>query len=382
MKPRSEPIPITPAVVTWARVNAGYSLAQAKRHFPKIEDWESRDSDSFPTYPQLEKMADKFKVPVAVFFFPEPPELQPVSKSFRTIPEHEFQELPGKICMLVRKATAFQLSLAELNNGSNPAKRMLTNDLSGNLETSAPRMARAVRSYIGIDIEQQQGWENTEEALQKWRDALLEVGIYVFKDQFRDKDYSGFCLYDQEFPIIYVNNSNSKARQVFTLFHELAHLIHRTSGVDGLRKELIGRLPSESRRIEVICNKFAAEFLVPDRIFDEETKGLGASRETASFLARKYKVSRELIYRKFLDRKSITSEEYELASKQWKGEQAASSGGNYYYSILAYRGAPYVRLVLSQLHQNKISYEDAADHLDVKPASLSSLETHYLRDIQ
>jgi Zn-dependent peptidase ImmA (M78 family) len=73
--------------------------------------------------------------------------------------------------------------------------------------------------------------------------------VSVFKDAFRVDDYSGFCLYDDEFPLIYVNNSTSKTRQIFTLFHELAHLISHTSGIDTLRNDFIDRLPDNERKI-------------------------------------------------------------------------------------------------------------------------------------
>lgn len=80
-----EPIPVTPSVIQWARVRAGFSPEDARTIFKNIEAWEAGEAS--PSYPQLESMADKFKVPVAVFFFPEPPELPPISESFRTLPE-------------------------------------------------------------------------------------------------------------------------------------------------------------------------------------------------------------------------------------------------------------------------------------------------------
>ena len=57
----------------------------------------------------------------------------------------------------------------------------------------------------------------TRKLLKAWRKTLLDVGIFVFKDAFRVDDYSGFSLYDDVFPIIYVNNSSAKTRQIFTL---------------------------------------------------------------------------------------------------------------------------------------------------------------------
>jgi len=63
-----EGIPVNKDIITWARKRAGLSLAEAAEKFARIEEWETPDG-AFPSYPQLEKMADEFKVPIAVFFF-------------------------------------------------------------------------------------------------------------------------------------------------------------------------------------------------------------------------------------------------------------------------------------------------------------------------
>ena len=109
------PIPVTPEVIQWARLHAGFSLAEAREKFKLIEAWEAGIAS--PSYPQLEGMADKFKVPVAVFFFPEPPILPRISETFRTLPEHEFESIPPRIQLLLRKAKAYQISLIELTGG-------------------------------------------------------------------------------------------------------------------------------------------------------------------------------------------------------------------------------------------------------------------------
>ncbi len=79
----SEQIPVTPTLIKWARARAGISVHEAAQMFKKIEQWEA--GESFPTYAQLEQLADKFKVPIAVFFFPEPPDVPPIRESSRSL---------------------------------------------------------------------------------------------------------------------------------------------------------------------------------------------------------------------------------------------------------------------------------------------------------
>ncbi len=372
-----DPLPITPEVVKWARARAGFSLDEAKEILSNIDKWESGIES--PTYPQLETMSDKFKVPIAVFFFPQPPNVPHISESFRTLPEQEFERLPPRIQYLVRKAKVFQLNLAELEPNGNPAKRQIVKDLSGQSQSQFTALAQAVRNYIGVSIEEQISWTSTEDALTKWRAALLAVGVYVFKDQFKHPGYSGFCLYDREFPLVYVNNSCAKSRQIFTLFHELAHLLFETSGIDPTADDFAERYSPRGKQIEVECNQFAAEFLLPAKIFENAVAGLSPSEETATRIASKFHISRESVFRRFLDRRWISKAAYDSAAKRWNEERGTGSGGNYYNTKFAYLGREYIGTVFSQYYTNKIDETQAAEFLDVKPKALSGLEARLLQ---
>jgi Zn-dependent peptidase ImmA (M78 family) len=344
---KREPLPATPEVIRWAQERAGFSLDEARQTFRSIERWETGASS--PSYAQLESMADKFKIPVVVFFFPAPPDLPPISETFRTLPAQEFEQLPPRIRLLLRKAKVYQLNLIELTGGVNPAPRHITRDITFDENISIADAARRVRSYLDISIEEQSGWPSDEAALEKWRRALEDVGVSVFKDAFRVPNHSGFCLYDEEFPIIYVNNSNTKTRQIFMLFHELAHLLFHTSGIDMLTDDFIQRLPDDAQKIEIICNRFAVEFLVPDYVFEVAFEARPPTEATAEYLANLYHVSREFIYRRFRDRGLVSQAEYESASRRWAEQQGTSEGGgNYYYTKIAYLGSNYINLALSQ----------------------------------
>ena len=75
---------------------------------------------SAPTYVQLERLADKFKRPIALFFFPEVPE-EPDLVNQLALRSSEIEALSPDIRLLLRHAVARQVSLMELNMGVNPA---------------------------------------------------------------------------------------------------------------------------------------------------------------------------------------------------------------------------------------------------------------------
>ncbi len=367
-----EGLPITPAVVQWARERAGYALEDATRHFKKIAAWEA--GEALPTYVQLEAMAERFKVPVAVFFFPKPPEVPRLEKSFRTLTAEDFAAIPRRVRFFLRQGQAMQLNLAELNDGKNPAQGLVTRDVKITPNTSLDKIAAEVRRYLGVSVDQQAGWKNVDEALDKWREVFAtKAGVYVFKDAFRAPNYFGFCLYDDEFPVIYINNSSAKSRQIFTLFHELGHLLFHTSGVDLHDDPFIKHLGDAEQKIEVICNGLAARVLVPDDLLDQMLKGMTIGRLAASQLADHFNVSREVIYRKFLDRGLIAADEYVAAAKDWAAQLKSkdeASGGTYYNNQRAYLGQRYIDLAFTRYHQQRFDRRQLAEYLNMKPKSL------------
>src|SRR5271166_1050060 len=326
----SKGIPVNKDVIAWARKRAGLSQKEAAQKFAKIAAWEAGTAP--PTYPQLESMAEEFRIPVAVFFFPQPPNVPPIQETFRTLPDAEFAQLPRRIQHLLRKAKAFQLGLYELTQGRNPAERLITRELEFTARMSVDTMAARVRDYLGVSLDQQTGWRDADEALKEWRQALYRVGVFVFKDAFRQESFSGFSLYDDVFPIIYVNNSAAKTRQIFTLLHELAHLLFHTSGIDPLDDQYVERLPERPQRIEMLCNRFSAQFLVPEQAFEAAFAGQRATERTAEIIAQRFHVSREFIFRKFLDRGLIAQDDYARAAGRWADQRQEGSGGNPYWS--------------------------------------------------
>ena len=375
----NEQLPINPALLIWARERAGLSRGEAIQKFKRLAEWEA--GGAAPTYPQLEQLSEAFKVPIAVFFFPEPPNVPSINETFRTLPEAELERLPSRMRLLIRKAKALQLNLAEMTQSRNPAGRVITRDLQFRTNVNVGEMAESVREYIGVTLAEQSQWAGVEEALKGWRSALLRVGVYVFKDAFRSDDFSGFCLYDDEFPIVYVNNTCAKTRQIFTYFHELAHLIFHTSGIDKVRDGYVERLAGDARQIEVLCNSFASQFLVPEDGFATSLNGRQATEEIAETLATKFHVSREVIFRRFLDQGKILESEYNAAVERWNAQRqrTRTPGGDPYWTKLSYLGREYVGLALSQYHQNRIDEGQLADFLDTKPRHVGTLEEYFSR---
>jgi Zn-dependent peptidase ImmA (M78 family)/transcriptional regulator with XRE-family HTH domain len=375
---------IQASVLKWARESQGYSFEDValhlKRGIDEIEAWEA--GTSTPTYSQLEELAyGLYKRPLAVFFLPAPPSELKVKQEFRTLPDFALDQLSADTRYQLRLAHAFQISLRELNGGANPATRKVFNDIALSVDSNIPAAAKSLRDYLGISVEARAVWVSVAHALGEWRNTIENVGVFVFKHSFKQKEISGFCLADAEFPVIYLNNSTAKSRQIFSLFHELVHLLLKVNSISLFSDSHIEQLPTKEQRIEKFCNALTAEFLIPS---DDLSAQLGyrprITDELIVQLAGRYYVSREVVLRRILDRGLVTQAVYESKAKQWATDsESEGSGGNYYATQSTYLGERYLRLVFGKHYQGSISLEQVADYLGVRSKSVAGLEALLLR---
>ena len=193
-----------------------------------------------------------------------------------------------------------------------------------------------------------------------------------------------FALSTNSFPLSTCNNSRSSARQIFSLFHELAHLLLGKNGVTrGI--SLVGE------QIEVFCNQFAAEFLVPSSNLEPLLNYPVYNDTVIEELARYYQVSRPVILLRLVEQGIFTQDDYEKKITQWNEEYGSRSsrrtgdespgGENYYNTRAVYLGYRFLELAFSRHHQGQCSIEELADHLNIKVKNLSRLEDCLLRKI-
>jgi Zn-dependent peptidase ImmA (M78 family)/transcriptional regulator with XRE-family HTH domain len=372
-------------ILRWARERAGLSIDAAAsaigRPGEALRSWE--EGESTPTYRQLADLAHRvYKRPIAVFFFPEPPQEAPITSRFRTLPDSEREALDPDTLYALRDARALQLAIpALLLNIDTPLNNGVA-ELRARLGETAAELATRLRGVIGVSVATQRGWQNAEKALKEWRRALEQFGVFVFKRPFAQDDVSGFCLDDELYPVLMLNNSTSHTRQIFTLFHELAHLAFRVSGVTTRHQTELGSLAPEARDIEVACNRFAADFLVP---WDSAMWAAIRDSEVDSKVeeaARALHVSREVVLRRLLDAGRISPQHYEHKVEQWREDylraEARSSGGSYYANQGTYLSDLFVRAALYQYHAGRLSIGELADHFRMKAQNVGRFEDFVL----
>lgn len=371
---------MNPRIISWARERAGLSiedLAEKMGRDPEeIKSWEN--GQDIPSYPVLEQLAYKYlKVTLAVFFFPDPPDIEDPIKHFRRLPTHEILRLSFDTRQKISLAQAYQESLAQLLEGF-PKKQSISGDLlPGDMDPS--EFANKARNYFAIDLKQQFSFRSSEMAFKAWRHSLENASIFTFKDSFEDRFISGFSLVGSEYPVIFVNNSNAFSRQLFTLIHELGHILYGVSGVTDFDESYIDFMGNSDRNLEIRCNRFAGHFLVPDESFKEDIRHYKAtSPDSISDIADKYSVSREVILRRLFENRVVTRVYYETKVTQWNrdylGRGKKSGGGNFYLTRLAYLGEGYTRIAFENFHRGRLTEAELGYHLNMNSRNLAKLQ--------
>lgn len=373
---------INGVVLKWAREKQGLSygdVASRLKCSPKaVEAWEK--GKGVPTFQQAETLAySVYKRPLAVFYLPEPPKEPTLKEEFRVLPEAELESLLADTRFKVRLAHSYSLSLAELNDGRNPADVRIFEQVKLKPDMNLVGAADLVRQSLNISLDRQVAWKDTDAALKGWREAVETAGVYVFKQSFKQKSISGLCLVDKEFPVILINNSTPFTRQIFTLIHELCHILLGVGTVSLLDDWNTAGFDPGAKALEVFCNALAGELLVPASDFGAQApKGSKADDGLVQRLANRYHVSRETILRRFLDRGLVTPSAYKQRAAEWARQamRIKKNGGDYYNTQNAYLGEAFLKLVFARHYQGRISLEQAAEHLGVKVKSLPGLEAN------
>jgi Zn-dependent peptidase ImmA (M78 family) len=357
--------------------------SKLKKPIDLVEAWEA--GDDAPTYAQLENLAyEIYKRPLALFFLPTPPDEPKPRAEFRSLPDAELGRLDRDTTLQIRKARAFQTALMELYGERSPFANPIWHQIRVNPQVDVVRQAAEVRKALGVSLEDVRRQGSPDEALKLWRRAIERGGIHVFKESFKQGELSGFSLWHPEFPIILINNSTTKTRQIFSLMHELAHVLCDRSGISRFDNRGIDDLPPLDRAIERFCNALAGEILVPAADFAAFVRDFDPVRATDqqfATLAARYHVSRSVMLRRFVDRGEVAMDFYLAKDREWleQRREAEGGGGSYYATQGAYLSEQFLREVISRYSRRLLSRVEASEMIGVKPRNFERFEDIVLR---
>jgi Zn-dependent peptidase ImmA (M78 family) len=384
---------INGGMITWARKRFGASVESiATKNItpPLIQSWE--EGKSFPTETQAMSLADRLGIAYPMLFIPVvPPDEKIKIPDLRTISGRPLQNPSRNFLAVLDDSRARQqwISAERRDIGEKPLGFVGKFGLQDSTDTVAENM----RQSLILNAHLRKESKDFEEFLRRLVLRAEDLGVLVMRstivrhitNRSLDADeFRGFNLIDRFAPVVFINDDDVKAAQVFTFAHELAHIWIGEEGVSDRRPQEKG---NSSNAIEVFCDKVAAEVLVPRSEFTRLWDNSKNTSVNVSAASSHFKVSELVTLRRAKDLSKISSdyffarisekydayrrkEEEQIAKQKAKPKDA--QGGNFWASFDLRNSARFNRTVAASVAQQRLTYTEASSLLGVSVLTTAS----------
>ena len=367
-------VKINPEALKWARIDAGYDYYNLPNKIrPKFKEWES--GRLMPTWKQLCDISRYFKRPTAFFFrknFPKHFNMNLIE--YRNLSDGKFQFKSPNLTLAIREAVNKRETFLKLSAEMNYPKINFSKFKSDSSDVSD--LAAHIRNVLDVDMDEQKSWlhhKNHKDTahynfLNHWKEIIGEqMGVLIFEaPRISLDEMRALCIYFDEHPIILLNSADSPNARIFSIFHEVTHLILGESAICD-----VGRNNSK----EWLCNSVSAEFLMPkeDLLNNSRVKynshGEWTDRELSE-LSNVYGVSRESVLLRLVNLNKASGKSYEAAKNRWdmefKNKRKSSSGGSPVLNQVKYNGKMYSILLLTAYENGLISGVDFSQGIGLR----------------
>lgn len=366
-------VDVEPDLLRWAVARAGWDEETTDRRAPRLDTW--LDQEKRPTLKQLEKFAHDTHTPLGLMFLKEPPvEAIPIP-DMRTLQNAQITQPSADLLDTIYLCQEHQDWYREYARTQefDPIEFIGSVKLNDQPEIVADR----IRADLNFGPNERSTFSTWEDAFRELINRIEGIGVLVKVNgvvganphrKLRPEEFRGFALSDELAPLIFVNGADTKAAQIFTIIHELAHLY---LGESALSDAAMGAVKSSAH--EAWCNKVAAEVLVPKAILSNDYSGTVTPQEL-NRLARRYKVSTLVLLKSIYDAGLVSwdayqdqyNEEYRRVMERLSEQRADSSGGNYYYTQPIRLSRQFTQAVLTSTFEGTTAYRDAYQLLGTK----------------
>ena len=363
---------VGPDLLEWACERAGLTTEIVTRRFPALKAWIAGETD--PTLKQLERFTTATHTPIGFMFLSKPPAEDIPIPDFRTIANKRVRIPSADILDTIYICQQRQDWYREYarTTGGKPLDFVASASLSDDVARTAAR----IRTQLSLSIEERRELPTWTDALRRFIEAVDSAGVLAMvsgvvasnnRRKLDPADFRGFALVDDVAPLVFVNGSDSKAAQMFTLAHELAHI---WLGQSALSDSAPADVPHELT--ERWCNEVAAELLVPldalRQVHESSAKIPGESER----LARYFKVSSLVILRRMHDSGWLTDDAF---WQEYNSELARlrlapkGSGGNFYLTLGARVSKRFARSLVVSTLEGRSTFSEAFRLLGFKKMS-------------
>ena len=378
-------VKINPKALKWARIDSGYDYENLPNKIkPKFEEWES--GKLMPTWNQLCDISRYFKRPTAFFFREKfPKHINPELIEYRKSDNLNLNNISPALTIGIREVISRRDTFLEIMGEMH---RPLTSFSQYRLNSeNIPQLSRHIREILNVDLTEQKSWlynNNRKDKphynfLNKWKEILSsKLGVLVFEIPKVDlKEMRALCIYYDKHPIILLNGADSPNGRIFSLFHELTHLIIGESAICDVDK---------NNSKEWLCNNVAAEFLVPKEDLLKNPIVLNKnsnewSKQELKDLSNEYGVSKESLLLRLIHTGKAYPNSYEILKKdfKFKSNKKSFGGGSPVLNQIKYHGTLYSRLMLNAYENGVISSVEFSQNINLRLKHVDELTEQLFR---
>ena len=361
---------IQPDIIRWAIRRSGLP-EEDLRNWKKgiVFLWENGEKK--PTLSQLTDFAKKVHVPFGYLFLDTPPEEKIPVPDFRTFddnrPRSFSPDLIDTLYDIQRRQNWMRDYLIEVGAEKLPFVGSLKK------QHSVATAAEQIRQNLGLAIDWMFRYPTPDQTRRFLRNSVDDAGIMISisgvvgwnnRRPLDPDEFCGFTLLDDYVPALFVNNNIPKSSQMFTIAHELAHI---WMGKEGVFNQVDYHPDIRNRKDEELCNKIAAEFLVPENLFRNKWMANRDDRTEFGDLAKTFKVSQIVVARRAFDLNLISNDEFYSFLHYIKQnfpetndkKPTKKQGGNFYLNSRIKLGKRFSDAVISATRSGYLSYGDA-----------------------
>ncbi len=363
-------IEVNHKVLVWARESLAIARNQASektgitvKRLVQLEEGEKQ-----PTLDELKDFSKTYKRTIATLLLAKPPKEKPLPTDRRTIDSKELGIFHEKTIMAVRKARALAQSCVELR--LELGIEIPKFSLSASIQEQPQNIAAKIRKYLNLD--ELREIENINHALVAYIEKIESLGVAVFQLSLTQDKLRGFSIVDDVMPIIAIKRGGEQATaKIFTLFHELGHILLNEGGLCDLSEKT-------SIEIEKWCNAFSAGVLIPTSELLQMEVVLEQKHSNNKIWAKKdlvklgnyFHVGPLAILRSLLENKLTTPVFYKEKHQAWNkpqfGRAKHPEGKNSVKDTIREKGRTYISLAFSAYDQNRIDLKDLSDFLGIR----------------
>jgi len=369
-------------ILNWAIQQSDIPKDNLIDKYPIIEKW--INGDKKPTFKQLLKFSDWLKIPFGLLFLQEVPKDNEMNAEFRTIN----QKLHSSFSKNLRD-TLLEMERRQLWMSEYSIRNQLDTinwDINIDYKDDPQIVAAKLRSFFDLDDFWQSKIKTQYEHFKFLRDIIEAEGVLVMMNgivgnnthrKLDIEEFRAFALSDRYAPLIFINRNDTVSGMIFSIVHEMIHLIIEDDQDDVL-------IESDIVEKERLINAFTAEFLVPSNIIKDEFNITENIFYEVDRLCRLFNVSSSVIGIKLYKLGLIDNEvkdeiindanKYFLESKNIRENK--SVGGNFYSTTASRISKTFYNTVIHQVEAGNIQFTEAYRLLNLKGKTYDGFKSY------